>query len=109
MLNLYVVSCAWSFSCHAVHMLSLCDYYDLCDYMPAKGRKGQLTVTLKASTHWPPFTSVVSDGPRIENDSKSRRIQQMSIGLSRFIAVLIIAVLIIAVLIIAVSSYNGHP
>ena len=42
----------------------------------------QLTVTLKASTHWPPFTSVVNDGPRIENDSKSRRIQQMSVRLS---------------------------
>ena len=31
MVNLYLVSRAWSFSCHAVHMHSLCDYYDLCD------------------------------------------------------------------------------
>ena len=31
MLNLYVVSGAQSFLRHAVHMLSLCDYYDLCD------------------------------------------------------------------------------
>ena len=30
MLNLYVVSRAGSFLRHAVHMLSLCDYYDLC-------------------------------------------------------------------------------
>ena len=30
MLNLYVVSCAGSFSHHAVNMLSLCAYYDLC-------------------------------------------------------------------------------
>ena len=30
MLNLYVVSCAGSFSHHAVYMLSLCDYYNLC-------------------------------------------------------------------------------
>ena len=30
MLNLYVVSRAGSFSRHAVHMLPLCDYYDLC-------------------------------------------------------------------------------
>ena len=32
MLNLYVVSRAGSFSRHAVHMLSLCDYYDLCGF-----------------------------------------------------------------------------
>ena len=30
MLNLNVVSCAGSFSHNAVHMLSLCVYYNLC-------------------------------------------------------------------------------
>ena len=33
LLNLYVVSCAGSFSRHAVYMLSLREYYDLYDAM----------------------------------------------------------------------------
>ena len=34
MLNLYEVSRARSFSLHAVHMLSLCEYYDLYSTTP---------------------------------------------------------------------------
>ena len=52
MWNLYVVSRAGSLSRHAVHMLSLCEYYDLCDSNLSEPLVQWLPGLLVASKYW---------------------------------------------------------